>query len=355
MHEAVLKNVFRDDRRACSLRGKRHVLRLHVGGKAGIFFRIHVGGLERLIAHDPYRVGFHGSFDAGLRELLQDTGKVRGIASGHVDVSAGEGSGDDEGSGFDAVGDDAVPRAVQLGDALHADGGRAGALNLRPHGVEQRGEVGDFRFAGAVLHDRLAIRKRGGHQQVFGAGDGNFVEDNFSATKTAAFQGINDGLDVAMLLRDLRAQTLQSLDVEIDGAGANGASPGQGNTGAATTGNQRPQHERGGAHGLDQFIRRFGSGECARANRCPMMGASIAEFDFRTHGGKQLARGLDIAHLRDVFENHRFVGEQGGRHARECGVLRATDSDGAEQRVTAADYELIHSLGSRTIEAPLSF
>jgi len=215
-------------------------------------------------------------------------------------------------------------------------------LNLRPHGVEQRGEVGDFRFAGAVLHDRLAIRKRGGHQQVFGAGDGNFVEDNFSATKTAAFQGINDGLDVAMLLRDLRAQTLQSLDVEIDGAGANGASSGQRDAGVSTPRYERSQNERGGSHGLDQFIRRFGSGECARANRCPMMGASIAEFDFRTHGGKQLARGLDIAHLRDVFENHRFVGEQSCRHARERGVLRATDADCPQQRVATADYELIH-------------
>ena len=75
-----------------------------------------------------------------------------------------------------------------------------------------------------------------------------------------------------------------------------------------------------------------------------MMGASVAEFDFGAHGGEQFARGLDVAHLRDVFENHRFVGEQGCRHARECGVLRATDSDRAEQGVATADYELIHSL-----------
>ena len=51
----------------------------------------------------------------------------------------------------------------------------------------QRGEIGDFRFAGAVLHDRFAIGKRGGHEQVFSAGDGNFVEDNFRATQATAF------------------------------------------------------------------------------------------------------------------------------------------------------------------------
>ena len=330
------------DRRARGLRGERHVLRLHVGGEAGIFFGVQVGGLERLIAHDANGVGFHRSFHAGFRQLLQDGGEVRGIASGDVDVSAGEGSGDDEGSGFDAVGDDAVPGAVQLGDALHADRGRARAVDFRAHGVEQRGEVGDFRFAGAVLHDGLAIGKRGGHKQVFGAGDGNSVEDNFGATEAVAFSRIGGGLDVAVLLRDLRAQPLQTFDMQIDGAGTDGASAGQRDAGAATAGNERPQNERGGPHGLDQFIRRFGSGKRARANRGAMMGASVAEFDFGAHGGEQLARGLDVAHLRDVFENHRFVGEQGCRHARECGVLRATDSDGAEQGVATADYELIH-------------
>src|ERR1700686_254165 len=114
MHEAVLKNVFFDDRRAFGLRGERHVLRLHVSGEAGIFFSVHVGGVKRLIAHDADRVGLDRSFHASFSELLQDGGEVRGIASGNIEVPAGEGSGKDEGSGFDAVGDDTVPGAVKL-------------------------------------------------------------------------------------------------------------------------------------------------------------------------------------------------------------------------------------------------
>ncbi len=39
------------------LRGQRHVLGLHVGGKAGIFFSDDVGGVERAIAHDPHGFG----------------------------------------------------------------------------------------------------------------------------------------------------------------------------------------------------------------------------------------------------------------------------------------------------------
>ena len=73
-----------------------------------------------------------------------------------------------------------------------------------------------------------------------------------------------------------------------------------------------------------------------------MLGASVAEFDLGAHGGEQVARGLDVAHLRNIFENDGFVGEQGGGHAGERGVLCAADANRAEQRISAADYELVH-------------
>ena len=225
-------------------------------------------------------------------------------------------------------------------------------MDFRAHSVEQYGKVRDFRFTGAVLHDGLTIGKRGGHQHILCAGDGNFVERNFGAFEPIPFERISDGLDVAMLLRDFGAQTFQSFDVEIDGAGADGASAGQRDAGAATAGYERSQNECGGPHRLDQLIRRLGRGERACANCCPMMGASVAEFDLSAHCRKKLARGLDVAHLRDVFKNHRFVGEQGCRHARQRRVLRATDADSAEQRVATSDYELIHTVRFRKSGSP---
>ena len=75
-----------------------------------------------------------------------------------------------------------------------------------------------------------------------------------------------------------------------------------------------------------------------------MLGASVAEFDFGTHGGQEVARGLNVANLGNVLENDGFVGEQRGSHTRECGVLRAADPDSAEQRVSAADDEFVHEL-----------
>ena len=88
-----------------------------------------------------------------------------------------------------------------------------------------------------------------------------------------------------------------------------------------------------------------------------MLGASVAQFDFRAHGGEQFARGLDVAHLRNVFEDDRLVGEQGGGHGRQRGVLGAADADGPQQRIAAANYEFVHSemvLGYSELARPSS-
>ena len=73
-----------------------------------------------------------------------------------------------------------------------------------------------------------------------------------------------------------------------------------------------------------------------------MLGASVAEFDFGAHGGQQVARGLNVAHLRNVFEDDRFVGEQRGGHAGKRGIFRAADAHGSKQRLAAADYKFVH-------------
>ena len=83
-----------------------------------------------------------------------------------------------------------------LADALDANRRSACALDFGAHGVEQGGEVGDLGFAGAILHDGFAVGERRGHEQVFGSGDGDFVEDDFSAA-----EAVGGGFDVAVFLR----------------------------------------------------------------------------------------------------------------------------------------------------------
>ena len=76
-----------------------------------------------------------------------------------------------------------------FGDALDADGAGACAFDLCAHGDEQGGEVGDLGLAGAVFEEGFAVGEDGGHEEVFGAGDGDLVEDD-----VRAFEAVGCGL-----------------------------------------------------------------------------------------------------------------------------------------------------------------
>jgi hypothetical protein len=73
-----------------------------------------------------------------------------------------------------------------------------------------------------------------------------------------------------------------------------------------------------------------------------VMGASVAQFDLGAHGGEKVARSLNVPDLWNVLEDDRFVSQQSGSHAGKGGIFGAADTDGAEQRLAAADYEFIH-------------
>ena len=80
-----------------------------------------------------------------------------------------------------------------------------------------------------------------------------------------------------------------------------------------------------------------------------MLRAAVTELDFSSHGGQQIALGNDVAYLRNVFQNDRFIGEQRSSHCGQSGVLRAANAHRADQRVTAADYKFVHEAKSRDI------
>ena len=97
-------------------------------------------------------------------------------------------------------------RALEAGDALHVDGGGAGALDFGAHGDEQRREVADLGLARAVFHQGFAFSKDSGHQQIFSAGDCDLVEDDVSA-----FEFVGAGFEVAVLLGDGRRPSFRDL------------------------------------------------------------------------------------------------------------------------------------------------
>ncbi len=231
--------IFSDDGAgAFGLSGKGHVLGLHVGGEAGVFFGGYVCGFEFTAGTDANVVGADIDLDAALFEFGDESAEVLRFAAIDVEVSAGNGSCDEEGSGFDAVGVDTMTRAVESGDALNADGCGACAFDLCSHGDEQGGEVGDFRLAGAVFKEGFSLGQRGGHQEVFGSGDGDLVEDD-----VCAFEPVGAGFEVAVVLGDGGAHGFEAADVEVDRAAADGAASGHGDAGDAGAGDERAEDQ----------------------------------------------------------------------------------------------------------------
>ena len=160
------------------------------------------------------------------------------VAAIDVEVPSGDGRGDEEGAGFDAVGVDTVFGTVQFRDALDADGGGAGTLNLGAHGVEQGGQIGHLRLARAVFEEGFAVSEGGGHQEILGAGDGDFVEDD-----VGAFKAIGPCFEIAVLLGDGGAHGCEAFDVQVNGPAADGAAAGHGYAGYAGTGDQGAEHQ----------------------------------------------------------------------------------------------------------------
>ncbi len=244
---------------------------------------------------------------------------------------------------FDAVGVDAIARTqLEFSHALHADDAGAGAGDLCAHGIEERGEVGDLRLAGAVFKGGFAVGEDRSHEEIFGAGNGDLVEDDVSA-----LEAVGAGFEIAVLLGDGGAHGFETLDVEVDGTAANGAATGHRDASHAGARDERAEDERAGAHGLDNFV--FGDrvGEDGTADVGAVLGAAVAELDLGAHGGKQAALGLDVPDLGDIFKDDFVLGEDGGGHAGERGVFGSGDFDGTEERVTAADDELIHKYSLR--------
>ena len=215
--------------------------------------------------------------------------------------------------------------------------GGAWAFHLCAHGVEQGGEVGDFGLAGAVLEEGVAIGEGCDHEEVFGAGDGDLVEDDVRAV-----EAVGAGFEVAVVLGDGGTHSFEALDVQVDGTAADGASAGHGDARDAGAGDERAEDEGVGAHGFDDLVLGDGVGEDGAADVGAVLGAAVAKIDLGAHGGEQAALGLDVADLGDVLQDDFVFGEDGGGHAGQGGVLCAGDFDGAEEGIASANDKLVH-------------
>ena len=218
---------------------------------------------------------------------------------------------------------------MEFGYAVDTDGSCACTFDFGAHGCQESGKVGDLGFSGAVLEDGFAVGKDGGHEEVFGAGDGDFVEDDVRAFEAACSPVRTAGFQVAVVLGDGGAHGFEALDVEVDRAAADGTAAWHGYAGDAGAGDEWAEDEGAGAHGLDDLVFRDRVGEDGALDAGAVLGSAVAQLDFGAHAGEELALGLDVTDLGDVFEDDLVFGEDGGGHAGEGGVFCSGDFNGA--------------------------
>ena len=135
--------------------------------------------------------------------------------------------------------------------------------------------------------------------------------------------------------------------MQIDRPGSDSATARERDASHSHARHQRSQNQRGSTHGLDQLVRSLRAGQVAATNRGTMLGAAVTKLDLGTHRGKKLALGLDVANLRNVFQDDGLVGKQSRRHCGQGGILGTTDADGPQERVAAANDKLVHKRKSQ--------
>ena len=224
-------------------------------------------------------------------------------------------------------------------DLVAADPADVGA-----HGVEAEGEIGDLRLSCGVADDRLAVRERRRHHQVLGrAHRGKGQPDLRPAQAPPCVRP-----DIAVFENDLSAEAGKPVDVQVHGAGADGAAAGQRDGRAPGAGQQRAQHQDGGPHPPHQLVGRRGVGDVAGAKREHAAGIAapprVAVHPYLDAVlGQEVRQRGDVGEVRDVRERERLVGEQARGHQRQGRVLGAENLDLALERAAAPDADAVHA------------
>jgi hypothetical protein len=187
------------------------------------------------------------------------------------------------------------------------------------------------------LQHRGAPGQRRRHQQVLGGADRDQRELDHGALQAVRRLGI----DIAVGEVKLGAQLFKPMQVQIDGPRADGAAAGQRNLGMTVAREHRPQHQNRGAHLAHDVVMGgvVGDATCIQRQHPALRQAC----DLAAQRSQKFGHGGDIGQPGGIGQGQRLVGQQGGGHQRQAGVLRPRDLDGAVERPSAGDCDLVHS------------
>ena len=280
---------------------------------------------------DSRAVGFDA--DAEFFEDHSDHAHV-----GHPDVfdvefGACGGGQPDVGADFEVIGADGVFGAVEAARAVDRQGVGADALDVRAHGGEHPAEAFDVRLAGDVLQEGVAASEDGGHDGVFGGGDGGFVKEDVASHE--AF-----GLDVVAVADiDRGAEPLEGQEVRVETAAADDVATRRGQVHLAMAGEHGAGKQNGRAHFAAEIRAEFGFVDTGTAQTDVVV---ADKFGFAAEILNDIHHYLDIANLWHIVQDDILAGEQAGREGGQDFVFVATRNEGAAEFVSAFDDKSFH-------------
>src|SRR5206468_1084451 len=151
VQEAVLEDRLGDRAGAGGARHEGHELRLEVGREAGIGHGLRVDGGELAVALDANAALPLAHRHTRLAELGEERLQMIGARPGHLHRAAGHRRRHHEGTRLDAVRDDGVLAAAQLGTALDGHLRGARAPHAGPHARQHARQADVLRLARRVL------------------------------------------------------------------------------------------------------------------------------------------------------------------------------------------------------------
>ena len=320
VHKTVFKDGLQEYAGAGRAAGDGHHRGLQVGGEAGVN---HGADFKGLLGPAKYHEPARGIFDmyASLGELEEQGTQVIRPRAAQQQFAAGERAGAGHGAGLDAVGDGQVVCAVERGNALDDNGGRACAGDFCAHGQQKVRQIHDFRLLGGIFNARCALGERGGHHQVLRRADGRHVKVNRCAAQAAGER------NAAVIKGRLGAKGAHALYVLVDGPLADGAAARQRDARLPKPCQQRPQHEHGSAH-FAHVVVPLGQGECVGAHnqRVFFFGDGCAA------GPHQRNQVLNVGQRRWALNPHVIAGQKRGAHDGKHRVFGRADRYLSPQR-----------------------
>ncbi len=308
MHKAVFKDIFADDTAPCRQSHQRHELRLHIGGKPGVRACTNVNGQNFTRPAHPYSIRFDVHLHPGVLQVGKQGLLMIGAQAFNPHIAAGHGGGNQESPCLDAIGHDFVAHGPEFGDAFDLESFTARPFDARPHGDQRFGQVDDLRLAGGIFDHGRAFGECCRHHKIFGSTHRRNVKAD-----AGALEGAGAGLDITVIEIDFRPKSFKPLEVQIDGARANGASPGETHAGMAAAGQQGAENQNRGAHGTHQFIR----GLNAFNMTCVDGKGAVFTHHIGAQDRQQLFGRIDIAQPGHVADMVNAGSQQCGKQQRQ--------------------------------------